>query len=274
MLLLVLTALAGRLGPHAGEVAVGLLVLGILQMLFASLGTVGAGARLPARDQRARDLCRRQRCSRIARGRSVPPAGSRVASAPMGAPAGVAVVGSGAGRLLRSRRAARRRPPVEVDMIERLPTPWGLVRLGVAPDHPKIKSVSRAFEKIAAAAGLPLPRQRRGRPRRRRTTSCSSIYDAVVYAVGAQTDRRMGIPGEDLPGLVGGDRVRRLVQRPPRLPGARVRPLGRARGRDRERQRRGRRRAHARADAGGARADRHDRRGDRRVQRRRHPRRS
>ena len=56
-------------------------------------------------------------------------------------------------------------------MIERLPTPWGLVRLGVAPDHPKIKAVSRAFEKIARRPGLPLPRQRRGRPRRRRTTS-------------------------------------------------------------------------------------------------------
>ena len=50
-------------------------------------------------------------------------------------------------------------------MIERLPTPWGLVRLGVAPDHPKIKSVSRAFEKIAAQPGLSLLRQRRGRAR-------------------------------------------------------------------------------------------------------------
>src|SRR5581483_6549919 len=44
--------------------------------------------------------------------------------------------------------------PVEVDMIERLPTPWGLVRLGVAPDHPKIKAVSRAFERIAAQPGF------------------------------------------------------------------------------------------------------------------------
>ena len=74
-------------------------------------------------------------------------------------------------------------------------------------------------------------------------------------------------PGRGPAGLVGGDGVRRLVQRPPRLPGARVRPLARARGRDRERKRRARRRADARADAGGARADGHDRRGDRGDQR-------
>ena len=51
-------------------------------------------------------------------------------------------------------------------MIERLPTPWGLVRLGVAPDHPNIKAVSKAFERIARSRGLPLLRQRRGRARR------------------------------------------------------------------------------------------------------------
>ena len=67
------------------------------------------------------------------------------------------------------------------------------------------------------------------------TTSWLERYDAVLYAVGAQTDRRLGIPGEDLPGIVAGDGVRRLVQRPPRLPGARVRPRRRARGRGRER---------------------------------------
>ena len=65
-------------------------------------------------------------------------------------PLRVAVVGSGpaafyaAGHLLASEA-----PSTEVDMIERLPTPWGLVRLGVAPDHPKLKEVSRAYEKIA-----------------------------------------------------------------------------------------------------------------------------
>jgi ferredoxin--NADP+ reductase len=112
-------------------------------------------------------------------------------------PLRVAVVGSGpagfyaAGALLAA--------GAEVDMLERLPTPWGLVRLGVAPDHPKIKSVSRAFEKIAAQEGF--------RFLGNVEVGCDieheellELYDAVVYAVGAQTDRRMGIPGEDLPG--------------------------------------------------------------------------
>src|SRR5262245_29372160 len=111
----------------------------------------------------------------------------------------VAVVGSGpagfyaAGHLLDSDL------DVEVDMIERLPTPWGLVRLGVAPDHPKIKAVSRAFEKIAAQPGF---RFLGGVEVGRDLTQedLTHLYDAVVYAVGAQTDRRMHIPGEDLPG--------------------------------------------------------------------------
>src|SRR5213080_3395457 len=63
----------------------------------------------------------------------------------------VAVVGSGpAGFYAAGHLLASEEPPVEVDLIERLPTPWGLVRLGVAPDHPNIKAVSKAFEKIAA----------------------------------------------------------------------------------------------------------------------------
>jgi ferredoxin/flavodoxin---NADP+ reductase len=89
--------------------------------------------------------------------------------------------------------------PVEVDLIERLPTPWGLVRLGVAPDHPKIKSVSRAFEKIADRPGFRfLGNVEAGRDLHH--SDLVRLYDAVVYTVGAQSDRRMGIPGEDLPG--------------------------------------------------------------------------
>jgi ferredoxin--NADP+ reductase len=114
-------------------------------------------------------------------------------------PLRVAVVGSGpagfyaAGHLLDSDL------PVEVDVIERLPTPWGLVRLGVAPDHPKIKAVSRAFERIAAQPGFRfLGNVAVGRDLTHE--DLLRLYDAVVYAVGAQTDRRMGIPGEDLPG--------------------------------------------------------------------------
>ena len=85
-------------------------------------------------------------------------------------------------------------------MFERLPTPWGLVRLGVAPDHPEDQVRLACLREDRAAAGLPLLRQRRGRAATSRTSELAGLYDAVVYAFGAQADRRMGIPGEDLPG--------------------------------------------------------------------------
>ena len=120
----------------------------------------------------------------------------------MSAPASlrVAVVGSGpAGFYAAAALLASEDPPVEVDMIERLPTPWGLVRLGVAPDHPNIKAVSRAFERTALQPGFRffgnVEVGRHVTP-----AELEELYDAVVYAVGAQTDRRLGIPGEDLPG--------------------------------------------------------------------------
>ena len=112
----------------------------------------------------------------------------------------VAVVGSGpAAFYAAAPLLASEDPRVEVDMIERLPTPWGLVRLGVAPDHPQLKTVSRAFEKIAVRPGFRFF----GNVHVGRDVThdeLASLYDAVVYAVGSQTDRRLGIPGEDLPG--------------------------------------------------------------------------
>jgi ferredoxin/flavodoxin---NADP+ reductase len=112
----------------------------------------------------------------------------------------IAVIGSGpagfyaAGHLLKA--SADR---VEVDMIERLPTPWGLVRSGVAPDHPKIKSVTRVYEKTAAhprfryfgnvTFGVHVSRE-----------ELLEHYHAVVYATGSPADRPLGIPGEELPG--------------------------------------------------------------------------
>jgi ferredoxin--NADP+ reductase len=111
----------------------------------------------------------------------------------------VAVVGSGPAGFYAAGALLAADVPVEVDMIERLPTPWGLVRLGVAPDHPKIKSVSRAFEKIALQPGFRFfGNVAVGRDIQH--GELLELYDAVVYAVGAQSDRRMGIPGEDLPG--------------------------------------------------------------------------
>lgn len=121
----------------------------------------------------------------------------------------VAIVGAGpsgffaAASLLRfgATSASDGGPDVNVDMIEMLPTPWGLVRSGVAPDHPKIKSISRTFEKTAED-----PRFRFfGNVVVGRDVTADELaerYDAVVYAVGAQSDRPMGIPGEDLPGSV------------------------------------------------------------------------
>ncbi|HEY5343722.1 MAG TPA: FAD-dependent oxidoreductase [Solirubrobacteraceae bacterium] len=87
----------------------------------------------------------------------------------------------------------------EVDMLERLPTPWGLVRSGVAPDHPKIKSVTRIYEKTAAH-----PRFRFfGNVVFGEHVSREELlehYHAIVYATGTPVDRPLGIPGENLPG--------------------------------------------------------------------------
>ena len=111
----------------------------------------------------------------------------------------VAVVGSGPAGFYAAAALLAADLEVEVDVLERLPTPWGLVRLGVAPDHPNIKAVSRAFEKTALAPGFRFF----GNVEVGRDVlhdDLARVYDAVVYSVGAQTDRRLGIPGEDLPG--------------------------------------------------------------------------
>src|SRR5436190_11729949 len=114
-------------------------------------------------------------------------------------PLRVAIVGSGPAGFYAAGALLDADVPVEVDMLERLPTPWGLVRLGVAPDHPKLKTVSRAFERIADKPGFRfVGNVEIGRDLHH--CDLANLYDAIVYAVGAQTDRRLGIPGEDLPG--------------------------------------------------------------------------
>lgn len=85
-----------------------------------------------------------------------------------------------------------------IDLIERLPTPWGLVRSGVAPDHPKIKTVSKVFEKIATAGNVRLF----GNVELGKDISLEQLldtYDAVVLATGSSIGKRLGIPGEELP---------------------------------------------------------------------------
>jgi ferredoxin--NADP+ reductase len=86
-----------------------------------------------------------------------------------------------------------------IDMIERLPTPWGLVRSGVAPDHPKIKTVSKVFEKIAKTDGFRLfANVELGSDLT--VEQLRENYDAVVIATGSAKGKKLGIPGEDLPG--------------------------------------------------------------------------
>jgi ferredoxin/flavodoxin---NADP+ reductase len=86
-----------------------------------------------------------------------------------------------------------------IDMVERLPTPWGLVRSGVAPDHPKIKTVSKVFEKVATAGNFRLF----GGVELGTDISIEQLqemYDAVVIATGSAVGKKLGIPGEDLLG--------------------------------------------------------------------------
>ena len=86
-----------------------------------------------------------------------------------------------------------------IDMIERLPTPWGLVRSGVAPDHPKIKTVSKVFEKIAADPNFRLfANVEIGS--NITVAQLQEKYDAVVIATGSSLGKQLGIPGENLPG--------------------------------------------------------------------------
>ena len=86
-----------------------------------------------------------------------------------------------------------------IDMIERLPTPWGLVRSGVAPDHPKIKTVSKVFEKIANTEGFRLfANVELGSDLT--IEQLRESYDAVVIATGSAKGKKLGIPGEELAG--------------------------------------------------------------------------
>ncbi len=111
----------------------------------------------------------------------------------------VAIVGSGPSGFYAAEHLLKQQPQAEIDLFDRLPTPFGLVRGGVAPDHQKIKSVTRVYEKIAAnpafrfygnvTIGRDLTRD-----------DLLQHYHAVIYAVGAQSDRALGVPGEHLAG--------------------------------------------------------------------------
>jgi ferredoxin--NADP+ reductase len=109
-----------------------------------------------------------------------------------------AVVGSGPAGMYVADELLKH-PEVTVDVFDRLPTPYGLVRAGVAPDHQSTKQVTRLFDAIEREPGFDyLLDVEVGRDLGHDELACH--YDGVVYAVGAANDRRLGIPGEDLPG--------------------------------------------------------------------------
>lgn len=114
-------------------------------------------------------------------------------------PLRVAIIGSGPSGFYAAEALLKALPDSHIDLIDRLPTPYGLVRGGVAPDHPRIKSVTKVFDRIASH---PTVRYLGNVEVGRDTTPAelSAHYDAVIYAVGARTDRRLNIPGEELPG--------------------------------------------------------------------------
>lgn len=111
----------------------------------------------------------------------------------------IAVIGSGPSGFYACDALLSAVPPLEVDLYDSLPAPFGLVRYGVAPDHAKIKTVIRVYERTAEKAGFSFL----GHVEVGRDIAIEELkahYDAVVFANGAQTDRQLGIPGEDLPG--------------------------------------------------------------------------
>ncbi|GAA3138032.1 FAD-dependent oxidoreductase [Nonomuraea salmonea] len=114
----------------------------------------------------------------------------------------VAVIGSGpAGIYTAEALVKQAAEPVQVDVLERLPTPYGLVRYGVAPDHTSIKSIANYLRRV-----LELPQVRFfggvTLGSHLSVDDLLGVYDAVVYCTGAMVDRKLGIPGEDLPGSV------------------------------------------------------------------------
>lgn len=127
-----------------------------------------------------------------------------VISKAVGAPFRLAIVGSGPGGFYTAHRLLKEWPNTQIDMFDSLPVPHGLVRFGVAPDHPEVKNVMTTFDKVAeddrfrflgnvpigqnASNGLSIK-------------DLQSNFDAVLLSYGASEDRKMGIPGEDTYGV-------------------------------------------------------------------------
>src|SRR5512134_363152 len=116
---------------------------------------------------------------------------------PPSLPLTVAIVGTGPSGFYAAEHLLKQLPGVQLDLFDRLPTPFGLVRGGVAPDHQKIKSVTKVYDKLAANPNFRFF----GNVEFGTHVTADDLrehYHQIVYATGAQTDRSMNIPGEDL----------------------------------------------------------------------------
>lgn len=114
----------------------------------------------------------------------------------------IAVIGAGPAGYYTAEALAKTLGSVKVDIIDRLPTPFGLIRAGVAPDHQSIKAVAKRYEATAMSDGVGFI----GHLEIGKDVSIDELrglYDAVVLATGAPHDRPLGIPGEELPGVLG-----------------------------------------------------------------------
>ncbi|MFE1326469.1 FAD-dependent oxidoreductase [Streptomyces sp. NPDC058735] len=112
----------------------------------------------------------------------------------------VAVVGSGPSGCYTAQSLVQQESGVRVDVLDRLPCPYGLVRYGVAPDHEKIKSLQNNLRAVLRHDRVRFLGGVRVGPGGVPVARLGELYHAVVYCVGAATDRRLGVPGEDLPG--------------------------------------------------------------------------
>ena len=160
-----------------------------------------------------------------------------------------AVVGSGpAGFYTAEALSKAYGDTARIDILDRYPVPYGLIRFGVAPDHQSLKAVTKRYDKVADEPGVDFI----GNVTVGQDVSVAELlelYDAVILATGAPHDRKLGIPGEDLPGVDRLGRVRRLVQWPSRIRRPRAAARRQPRGGDRQRQCRARLRADPRQDA-------------------------
>jgi len=114
----------------------------------------------------------------------------------------VAIIGSGPAGCYLADQMLRVLPDASIDILERLPVPFGLVRYGVAPDHQGTKAIARVLDRVLSSEHVSFfGNVEVGRDVQ--LDELMSLYDAVVLATGAERDRKLGIPGEDLPGVIG-----------------------------------------------------------------------